>query len=285
MRSSTPTRHAARAALALVAAAAATTLAPPAAAQIAPGSTLVFSGTADAIDVGSAGVLLDFGQHVIADPSANTGTFASLNKPRTGAVGSIETITVGSGPQPVRKFVQFGPYKFDLTAVPSGPYGQDACYVEPVVGQRCTPFQLPSFTLSPFYLENLASSGSDGMFTALVSFDVIGTVTAHGTTTDFTGTITATFDGVSFQEALAGLEQFGLEDVPFTATFVTGGGVARASATTLMAAEAAVVPEPSTAALVAIGLAGVAGVARRRARARLRGAPLAPRDDDAPGRA
>lgn len=261
MRSSSVPR-AARAALV------ATTLAAlagasPAAAQLTPGSTLVFSGTADAIDVGSDGVLLDFTTHVMADPSANTGSFASLNNPHHGAVGSAETITVGHGPQPVRKFVHFGPYKFDLVAVPSGAYGQDDCYIMPAVGQRCTPYQFPSYELSPFYLENVAG-GSDAMFTALVSFDVTGTVTAHGRTASFTGTITSTFEGLSYQEALAGLEQFGLEDVPFTATFVVDGGATRASAMLFSAADAAVVPEPSTVALVATGLAATAALARRR---------------------
>ena len=184
-----------------------------------------------------------------ANPSANTGTFASLNKSQKGANGSIESITVGSGPQATRKVVHFGPYKFDLVSVPSGMYGQDDCYVAPAVGQHCTPYQLPGFELSPFYLENVASGSSDAMFTALVSFDVTGTVTASGAASDFRGTISTTFEGLSYQEALLGLELYGLENVPFTATFITG---------------AAVAPEPTTAAFLAIGLAGLAGLARHR---------------------
>lgn len=259
-------RRAARAALALVLTSAAAAVASPAAAQIAPGSTLVFSGTADAIDIGSSGVLLDFIRQVRADPSANTGSFASLNKPRVGAAGSIETLAVGSGPQEIRKVLHFGPYKFDLSYLPSGQYGQDDCYVAPEVGQRCTPYQFPSYELSPFYLENVASANSDAMFTALVSFDVVGSVTSHGQTAGFTGTITSTIEGLSYQEALGGLEQYGMEGVPFTGTFVVGGGTAgvRPPAFAAVGAAATVTPEPSTVVLVATGLAAVAGVARRR---------------------
>jgi hypothetical protein len=254
-----------RAALVALAALAALTVAvaSPASAQVAPGSTLVFSGTADASELGSPGVLLEFARHVTADPLTSNGTFASLDRNGKGAVGSIETVTVGNGSQQTRKVVHFGPYRFDLEYVPGGRYGQDDCYVAPEVGQRCTPYQLPSYELSPFYLENIASANSDALFTALVSFDVAGSVTAHGRTSSFTGTMTATFEGLSYQEALGGLEQYGMRDVPFTGTFVVGGGVTGTHVATLAAATT-VTPEPTTAVLVAIGLAGVAGVARRR---------------------
>lgn len=255
---STPAPRAALAAFAALALAA--TAPTPADAQIAPGSTLVFSGTADASELGSPGVLLDFAKHVIADPAANTGTFASLDRQHGVAVGSIETVTVGNGPQHTRKVVHFGPYRFDLEYVPSGQYGQDECYVPPTVGQRCTPYQLPGYELSPFYLENVAAASSDAMFTALVSFDVAGSVTARGRTSTFTGTFAAVFEGLSYQEALGGLEQYGMENVPFTGTFVVGGTAPAAR----LAAAATVTPEPATAALMAIGLAGLAALARRR---------------------
>ena len=234
----------------------------PAAAQ-ATGGTLTFTGVADASELGSPGVLLEFGTHVRLDPAQNTGIFAHLNNNGgPSAAGSMETITVGNGPQPVSRALHIGGYSFDLSFLPSGSYGQDDCYVAPAVGQLCTPYQLPSNELSPFYLENVAAGGSDAMFTAIVSFDVAGTVTGRGATHQFTGTITTVFEGLSYQEALMGLEQHGLRDVPFTGTFVVGaGGV---SAGTLSSASVAVVPEPGTVALVGSGLAMLVGVARRR---------------------
>jgi hypothetical protein len=244
-----PTSRATLVALAVVATSA---VAAPAtsAAQIAPGSTLVFTGTADATEIGSPGVLLDFGHQVTVHPSASSGTFASLTQARQSTTATMETLTVGNGPQWIPGFLRVGPYTFDLAHLPSGSYGQDDCYVAPAVGQRCTPYQFPSFELSPFYLENRAApAGSAALFTALVAFDVHGTVTGHGGAAPFVGTLTARFEGLSYQEALGGLEAHGLQDVPFTGTFVAG---------------VSAVPEPSTAALVAVGLAGVAGMARRR---------------------
>lgn len=254
---------AALAALAIVASASVAIAPSHAAAQIASGSTLVFSGVTDATDLGSPGVLLDFMKHVTADPSANTGTFATLNRPKKGQTGNIAPMVVGNGPQAVSKFLKIGGFHFDLSFVPSGAYGQDECYVDPAVGQRCTPFQLPSYELSPFYLENRASGIPQAPFTSIIAFDVVGTVRGRGTTTDFFGTIVTTFVGVSFQEALLGLEAFGLEGVPFTGTFVAGGPTTLA-ASSLAATSVSVAPEPSTVALMATGLVGVAALARRR---------------------
>jgi hypothetical protein len=238
-------------------------LASPATAQTSLG-TLVVTGVADATELGSPGVLLDFTQHVRIDPAANTGIFAHLNNGGAGAAGSMGSITVGSGPQPVSSVLHIGGFRFDLAFLPSGAFGQDDCYVAPAVGQQCTPYQLPGDELSPFYLENVAAGGSDAMFSAIVSFDMTGTVTGHGQRHAFTGTITAFFEGLSYQEALMGLEQHGLRGVPFTGTFVVGADGAHAA--TVASASASVVPEPSTAALVAAGLAAMAGVARRRKR-------------------
>ena len=222
MRRGSTTRRAAVRLAALIACAG-TLAAAPASAQIAPGSILVFSGTADVTDIGSPGVLLDFARHITADPSSNTGAFAVLNgRGNAGGKGNITQMVAGNGPQPIRRLLQIGGYTFDLAVVPSGVYGQDECYVEPAVGQRCTPYQFPSFALSPFALENVASGMADRPFDAVVSFQLSGTVTGHGATSAFVGTITTTFPGVSFQEALAGLEQSGLRDVPFTGTFVAG---------------------------------------------------------------
>ena len=259
-------------------------------AQIAPGSTLVFTGVADATDIGTAGVMLDFDRRIDVDPGANTGTFASLNR-RNGANGQIDDIRVGNGPQSLDTFVRVGAYTFDLRVIPSGGYGQDDCYVWPELGQRCTPYQSvpgePSNNvgLSPFFVENVASGDPNAELTALAAFNVLGTVSGPGrTTSDFFGTIAATFVGQSYQEVLYTLEQVGLQGVTFTGTFVTGkppavatgraaSGVmgpalARAVAETGPVAVLAdtVVPEPSPVALLVTGL-GVLGVAARRRRA------------------
>lgn len=265
----TPRPCAALAALALVASASVAIAPSHAHAQFVPGSTLVFSGVTDATDIGSPGVVLDFAKHVTANSSGNTGTFATLNRPRKGQKGNIAPIVVGSGPQSVRRFLTIGGFHFDLSFVPSGGYGQDECYVAPAVGQRCTPYQFPSFELSPFYLENAASGIPEAPFRAIIAFDVVGTVRGRGTTTDFFGTIATTFTGVSFQEALMGLEATGLEGVPFTGTFVAGRTATLTASGPASAgiASVSVTPEPSTIALLATGLVGVAAVARRRRRA------------------
>jgi hypothetical protein len=276
---------------ALVLACAAVLPAAPLSAQIAPGSTLVFTGVADVTDVGLPGVMLAFDKRVTADPSANTGTFASLNR-RNGAIGSIDDFRVGNGPQSLDTFLRVGAYTFDLRAVPSGPYGADDCYVWPELGQRCTPYQsvigdpTDNVGLSPFYVENVASGDPNAPLTALAAFNVLGTVSGPGrTTSDFFGTIGATFVGQSYQEVLITLERAGLQGVTFTGTFVVGSPVraatvgstvgstavpafARASslASPVTVAADTVVPEPSTVALLITGL-GALGVTLRRRRA------------------
>jgi hypothetical protein len=252
-------------AAAVAAAAAAVAPAAPLGAQIAEGSRLSFTGTADATDVGTSGVLLDFDTRVVADASGNTGSFAALNRPGgPGVSGAIADVRVGNGPQAVPNLLVLGGYRFDLTFVPSGASPQEACYVEPVVGQQCTPYQSeigvwpPSGSLSPFYLVNAPSGDPGAPFTAVAAFDVVGTVTGPGgASSPFSGTLASTFVGRSYQEVLYTLEQQGLAQVTFAGTFVAGAPTAPGT----------VAPEPSAVALVAAGLAGVAGAARRRRRA------------------
>jgi hypothetical protein len=250
----------------LYAAAAALLAAAPLGAQIAAGSRLSFTGTADATDVGTPGVLLDFDPRVVADAAGNTGSFASLNRDAgPGVSGAIADVRVGNGAQALPHFLVLGGYRFDLSFLPSGGRAQDECYVEPTAGQRCTPFQSvpgvwpPSGELSPFELANDESGDADAPLTSVAAFNVVGTVTGPGReTSSFFGTVASTFVGRSYQEVLYTLEQQGLTGVTFAGTFVVGGPVAGADT---------VVPEPSTYALVAAGLAGVAGAARRRRRA------------------
>ena len=255
-------------------------VAQPAAAQIAPGSTLIFSGTADATDVGLGGVVLDFTKHVVAASSGNTGAFASLNTRGNGATGKIADVRVGNGPEYIANFLQFGGYKFTLFGLPSGPYGQDACYVDPVPGQTCTPYQsvqgnpMVNAGLSPFYVANTASIDPTAPINSTAAFDVFGTVSGPGGAMSlFTGTIASSFVGLPYQYVLYTLEQQGLQGLNFTGTFTTGPGVlagAQERATlagTVFTPDATVTPEPATLGLVAVGFVGAMAAARRGRRA------------------
>ncbi len=219
-------------------------------AQITPGSTFVLAGAADATDIGSPGVVLDFSPYAVTGGLMNAG--GGLGVAIGGVPGALTRIVVGAGPQPIPGFLTLGGYTFQLDYLPSGRYEQADCRVAPDVGQRCTPLQSPGTAISPFYLANRASGDVNAPIDALVSFDLVGTVTdPYGVTSAFSGTISSTFTGLSYQEVLGALEGQGLDgltNVPFTGTFVTG----------------AVLPEPGTYALVGAGLVGLAGVARRR---------------------
>ena len=249
-----------------------------AAAQIAPGSTLTFTGTADATDIGLGGVVLDFTPQVVAGTSGNTGTFASLNtRDGSGRTGSIADIRVGHGPEPIPNLLQIGGYAFTLASLPSGPFGQAACYTDQfAVGQTCTPYQSVQGTpavnagLSPFYVANI-SANADGSINSIAAFNLIGTVAGPGnTTSSFFGTIAATFTGLPYQVVLYTLEQQGLQGLTFTGWFTAGTpmGGARgnggASLVSVAGGDATVTPEPSTLLLAAVGVLGIARVAARK---------------------
>ncbi len=258
------------------------TSAAAAAAQIAPGSTFTFTGTADATDIGLGGVMLDFTKQVVASPSGNTGTFASFNTAGNVRPNKISDVRVGNGPEFIPNFVQYGAYKFTLLGLPSGRYGQDACYdttMTMTVGATCTPYQSvqgqPQINagVSPFYVKNL-SSNPDGSVNSTAGFDLFGTVSGPGgVSSPFFGTIASTFVGLPFQAVLYTLEQQGLQGLNFTGTFTTGpqlaGRFGRSNLDVLDVLEpaATVTPEPTSVALVAAGLLGAGAAARRRRRA------------------
>jgi len=228
-------------------------------AQITAGSRLDFSGTADAVDLGSPGIRLTFQPDRVVARSSSTGTFAGVG----GESGAVRGIVVGNGPVDLPAFLTLGGYTFDIRHLPTGTYGQDDCYVYWVPGQRCTPYQSPlpypddmtGIPLSPFNLENhgSAEAGADEVAYSVASFRVVGSVYGpDGARSHFTGTISTTFTGLPYQLALYGVENGGLQGVTFDGHFVA----------------VSVTPEPSAVALVGAGLLGVvAAGARRRRRA------------------
>ncbi len=245
-------------------------LAAPAAAQITPGSTFTFRGVANASDIGLGGVMLDFSPKVIAAASANTGSFGVFNTDADGGMsGDVAGIRVGNGDNPVANFLTLGGFRFSIASLPSGMYAQDACYVEPELGQTCTPFQSvqgdPAVNagMSPFYVANLDSGDPDAPMNSTAAFALLGTVTGpDGYVSTFTGTVASSFVGLPYQYVLYTLEQDGLQDVTFTGRFVAGPVIGRTDAVPPI--DTAVTPEPATYALLGFGLAGVAGVSRRR---------------------
>ena len=226
------------------------TLGSAASAQIAAGSRLDFAGTVNATDIGADGIVLDFVPGTIETGATSTGIFAGL----TAAKGAIRGITVGVGPIALQNFVTVGGYRFDVSYIPVGSFGQDQCYVMPAVGQTCTPIQSPAEHPSPFDLTNFDSGNPDAPIRSVAAFHLLGTVTGPGGISgDFFGMIATSFPTMSFQEALQTVETTGIDGIHYTASFVVGTPTTTA-------------PEPSTWALVASGLVVLGGVVRRRSR-------------------
>jgi len=130
------------------------------------------------------------------------------------------------------------PFTFTLTFIDLGFDGQSGCAAPAAPGELCTPI-IPSLVtaanplgLSPFNLQDTNTG-----FTA--NFNVAGNVinNTDGSVSPFTGTFSATFNGVSYQTDLATIAAGGTVTNPYSATFT-------ATAT----------PEPMTSSLVGIGL-------------------------------
>ncbi|MES2522104.1 MAG: PEP-CTERM sorting domain-containing protein [Gemmatimonadota bacterium] len=219
-------------------------------AQIIAGSTLNFGGSVDLADAGAAGIVLDFNPQTILSTGPNTGSFAGIT---FGQTGTISDFTAGTGAVAGIPLASFGGYTFSITNILPGTFSPAACSLPAAAGQTCTPPQLPGTTISPFNLVNQTAT------TSTASFQLAGIVTqtSTGATANYQGLFTAQFIGqnsLSYQQVLAalsgGVGTPGLPGVSFSATFTTGPST--------------VIPEPSTYALMAAGLAGIGFLARRR---------------------
>ena len=229
--------------------------APSAGAQITPGSTLSFGGSANVIHTEEHDLFVLFDQAAIASRPPSTGSFAAFGGAAPGVTGSIRDFEVVVGPQPITGFVTLGAYTFDLLDMLPGTSTPDDCLNEQFLpGQSCTPPRHDVEGVStPFTLVNVASNDPSAPINSLAWFDVRGMVRGPGSLTPspFIGRFEASFVGLSYQEVLFAAEANQLQGVDFSAQFTV----------------VSTVPEPSTYALAAtglVGLLGVAGLRRRR---------------------
>ena len=228
--------------------------APAAGAQLTPGSTLSFGGSANVIHTEEHDLFVRFDQAVIASRSPSTGSFATLGATTPGLTGSIRDFEVVVGPQPIIGFVTLGGYTFDLFDMLPGTSAPDDCLNEQfLAGQSCTPPRHDVEGVStPFTLVNVASGDPSAPLNSVAWFDLRGMVRGPGslTASPFIGRFEASFLGLSYQEVLYAAEANQLRGVDFAAQFTV----------------VSTVPEPSTYALAATGVVGLLGVAHVRRR-------------------
>jgi hypothetical protein len=235
------------------------------AAQAQLAGTLNFSGTVLARSATLPGggldpvnVVLDFappgmgfGGIRISD-DGNDGAFSIFNVmfPAPGFQGTIQDITVGTGgAYNVPGFVQVPGYTFNLLNIAPGSFSSAACFIAPASGQTCTPDDGAG---NPTIF-NLTNNQNGSSIDATVAFGVSGVVTGLGGPSNFSGTFTAQFPGMSYQQLL-------------TTINTPGGSLRRSFSATLIVTPQATVPEPATIALMGTGLLTLAGVARLRRR-------------------
>ncbi len=182
--------------------------------------------------------------------SSSTGTWAGLN----GTSGTILDISNSSTPPgatvSLSDFLTLSNGDtFTLTELDIGTGG--TC--PPTSGTTCTP-------TDPALVSSVDPLGKTGTIfentatgsTAEFSIDALAVVTTpSGQTTDYTGTFSATFDGMTVAQVLGDLSSAGSIQTAFSATFTP------VSTTT-------VVPEPGTASLIAAGLLLLGGAGLRR---------------------
>jgi hypothetical protein len=181
------------------------------------------------------------GAFQVAAPS--TGSFGAL----VGTSGTIldldaSTQPVGT-PFSLPSFMTFAAapnVMMTLTFIAPGILGSAQCAAAPAAGQTCTPSGPASSYLPALDLVNTGLGST-------LSFGVSGTITdvSDASVTNFTGVVTAQFAGIPYQTLLATLAGGGTVTAAYSADFQ------------------AVVPEPATGLLVALG-AGALTLARRR---------------------
>jgi hypothetical protein len=180
------------------------------------------------------------------DVTPSTGSFSSLDG-TTGTILNIDNPPYVAGvvfPTPDFMTFMLEPnITITLTELLAGTDSSTQCSLAPAPGQACTP-NVPS--MAPYNLNNTSTGGST------VSFIVFGTEvdSLTNTSTPIIGVFISPFS-VPYQTLLATVNGGGTIETPFSATFF-----------------ATEVPEPGTAASLALGGFGIAGLAlfrRRRA--------------------
>ncbi|MBV9879429.1 MAG: hypothetical protein JO180_02990, partial [Gemmatirosa sp.] len=220
-------------------------------AQAQLAGTLNFSGTVVARSATLPGggldpvnVVLDFsptgmgfGGITISD-DGNTGDFSIFNVafPTPSFQGIIQDITVGDGGNyNVPNFVTVplsNQFQFNLLTIAAGSFSSASCFVPAVAGQTCTPAGNTGPTVF-----NLSNAQNGTGIDATVSFSVAGTVNGPaGKTGNFTGTFSAQFPGMSYQDLLT--------------TINTPGGSLKRSFSATFVVTSSTVPEPATLALM-----------------------------------
>lgn len=187
---------------------------------------------------------LGTGVGTFAVEPTSTGTFAPLGG-TTGTAKDLDvTVQPVGSPFTLMNFLTFSAnpaLHFDLMFIDPGVYSAVDCGAPAAPGQTCTPLMPPP--KSPFNLAN-TNAGSTA------SFVVRGQVSdGTGAASNFVGTYTTQFTGLSYQDLLGTISRGGTVNTSYSANFVVTA-----------------IPEPATWTfmMIAGGLIGVSRLRRRR---------------------